>query len=317
MRAHASSTLPEKPIITGAARISNRREFLERTAALAGAAFLSPSLLAGAESPKVRTAVDQVTLGKTGLRLSRLGMGTGSHSGNVQKGLGQQGFRDLVHYAYDRGITYFDCAQSYATFEWIADAVKGLPREKLFLQSKIPGQPKDVMKVIDHHRKVLDTDYVDSLLIHCMTKNHWTDEWKRIMDAFEEAKAKKWIRAQGVSCHSLPALRTAVASDWPDVHLVRVNPQAKHIDGPEETWNKPGSDISPVVQQIKVMHAKGRGVIGMKLVGDGDFQNAEDREKAARFAMAQPEINAVVIGFKNPKEIDEAIDRLNRALAAL
>ena len=171
------------------------------------------------------------------------------------------------------------------------------------------------MKTIDRHRQVFNTDYIDSLLIHCMVKDGWTDQMKRVMEAFEDAKAKKWIRAKGVSCHSLPALRTAAASDWPEVHLVRVNPQGKHIDGPEETWNKPGHDITPVVEQLKTMHAKGRGVIGMKLIGDGDFQNPEDREKAIRYAMARPQINAVVIGFKSTKEIDEAITRIDRALA--
>ena len=205
--------------------------------------------------------------------------------------------------------------RAYATFEWIGGAIKGLPREKLFLQSKISGQPQDVLKTIDRHRLVFNTDYIDSLLIHCMVKDGWTDEWKRMMDAFEEAKAKQWIRVKGVSCHSLPALRTAAASDWPDVHLVRVNPQAKHVDGPEEHWNKSGNDIAPVVEQLKAMHAKGRGVIGMKLVGDGDFKDPADREKAARFAMSRPEISAVVIGFKSTQEIDEAIQRIDRALA--
>ena len=280
-----------------------------------GPRLLSPGLLCGAEKPPVRTATDQVPLGKTGLKLSRLGLGAGSNSGHVQRDLGQPAFNALIRYAYDRGITFIDCAQSYATFEWIAGAIKGLPREKLFLQSKVSGQPQDVLKAIDHHRLVFKTDYVDSLLIHCMVKDGWTDPWKRMMDAFEEAKSKQWIRAKGVSCHSLPALRTAVASDWPEVHLVRVNPQAKHIDGPEEHWNKPGNDIAPVVEQLKAMHAKGRGVIGMKLVGDGDFKNPADREKAARFAMARPEISAVVIGFKSANEIDEAIERIDRALA--
>lgn len=295
---------------------STRREFLQQAATIAGAACLLPSLATAQETPN-RTATDQVPLGKTGLMLSRLGFGAGSNSGNVQKQLGQRTFNDLIHYAFDRGLTYIDCAETYATFEWIGGAIKGLPREKVFLQSKIPGQPEDVLKAIDKHRKVYDTDYVDSMLIHCMVQDGWTDPWKRIMDGFEEAKARQWIRAKGVSCHSLPALRTAVASDWPDVHLVRVNPQARHIDGPEETWNKPGTDIAPVVEQLQLMQAKGRGVIGMKLVGDGEFQNAEDREKAARFAMSQPAISAVVIGFKNRSEVDEAIERLNRALAAV
>lgn len=295
---------------------TSRRQFMAQAASLAGLACGVPAVLRAADVPQVRTAVDQVTLGNTGLKLSRLGFGAGSNSGNVQKALGQQVFNDLIHYAYDQGITYIDCAQTYATFEWIGDAIKGLPREKLFLQSKIPGQPEDVLKAIDHHRKVFNTDYIDSMLIHCMVQNGWTDPWKRIMDGFEEAKERQWIRAKGVSCHSLPALRTATESDWTEVHLVRVNPQARHVDGPEETWNKPGDDIDPVMEQIRAMHAKGRGVIGMKLIGDGDFVKAEDREKAARFAMTHSEINAVVIGFKSRQEIDESIDRLNRALAA-
>jgi predicted aldo/keto reductase-like oxidoreductase len=262
-----------------------------------------------------RTAVDQVVLGKTGIKLSRLGFGTGSNSGNVQYALGQEGFNKLIRYAYDQGITYFDCAQAYKTFDWMAGAIKGLPREKLFIQSKVPGKPEQVLEAIDRHRKVFDTDYVDSMLIHCMVKDGWTDEWKRIMDAFDEAKEKKWIRAKGVSCHSLPALRAAIASNWTEVHLVRVNPQASHIDGMEETWDKPGRDVTPVLAELKTMRTKGRGIIGMKIIGNGDFTQAEDREKSIRFAMSRPELDAIVVGFKSTAEIDEAIKRTNQALA--
>ena len=145
----------------------------------------------------VRTAVDQVTLGKTGIKLSRLGFGTGSNSGQVQRALGQPAFNKLIRYAYDEGITYFNCARPTPLSNGSPAPFGGLPREKLYLQSKIPGQPQDVLKVIDHHRQVLKTDYIDSLLIHCMVTDHWTDPWKRIMDGFEEAKARKWIRARG------------------------------------------------------------------------------------------------------------------------
>jgi len=294
----------------------SRRQFLERSAAVAGALLLPSCSWHGPPAAAARrTAVDQVALGHTGLKLSRLGFGTGSNSGNVQYALGQEGFNKLIRYAYDQGITYFDCAQSYKTFDWMAGAIKGLPREKVFLQSKMPGKPEQVLQTIDRHRKVFDTDYVDSMLIHCMVKDQWTDEWKRVMDAFDEAKDKKWIRAKGVSCHSLPALRTATASTWTDVHLVRVNPQAKHIDGMDETWNQPGLDLNPVLAELRTMRAKGRGVIGMKIIGNGDFTNAEDREKSIRFAMSRPELDAVVIGFKSTAEIDEAIQRMNQALA--
>ncbi len=297
----------------------SRRQFLERSAAAASALLLAPGTSIRAHAAAKRTATDQVTLGKTGLKLSRLGFGTGSNSGNVQYSLGREHFNKLIHYAYDQGITYFDCAQSYRTFEWLGGAIKGLPREKLFLQSKIPGQSEKVLETIDRHRKVFDTDYVDSLLIHCMVKDGWTDERKRIMDGFNEAKEKKWIRAKGVSCHSLPALRAATASDWTEVHLVRVNPQGAWVDTPEEAVmaKSEARHVPAVVEQMKAMRAKGRGIIGMKLVGNGEFTQPEDREKAMRFVAQSGLCDAVVVGFKSTAEVDEAIQRMNQALAEL
>jgi len=295
----------------------SRRHFIQTSITVTGALALGAGLeLPSRASAAKRTAVDQVTLGKTGIKLSRLGMGTGSNSGQVQRDLGREGFNNLVRYAYDQGITYFDCSQTYRTFEWLGGAIKGLPREKLFIQSKIPGQPDKVLEVIDRHRKLYDTDYIDTMLIHCMIKDGWTDQWKRIMDGFDEAKEKGWIRSKGVSCHSVPALRTATVSPWAQVHLVRINPQGRRIDGPEqEVWVDAVHDVSPVVAEIKAMKAKGRGIIGMKIIGNGEFVNAEDREKSIRFAMSMPELDAVVIGFKNRSEIDKAIQRMNAALA--
>ena len=299
----------------------SRRRFIQ-TSAVAGAALLGPwnALKSHAETAgtiPARTAVDQVPLGKTGLRLSRLGIGTGTDGGRTQESLGKAGFIDLIHYAYDQGITYIDAARAYATFPWMADAIKGLPREKLFVQSKIMGVPGDALATIDEIRKAYNTDYVDSMLVHCMIDQDWTDEWKRAMDGFNEAKERKWIRAKGVSCHSLPALRTANASDWNEVHLVRVNPQGRRIDGEaREVWpaDDPTHDVAPVMAEIKSLHDKGRGIIGMKIIGNGAFVKPEDREKSIRFAMACKEIDAVVIGFTSQAQIDEAIERINRAL---
>jgi predicted aldo/keto reductase-like oxidoreductase len=82
-----------------------------------------------------------------------------------------------------------------------------------------------------------------------------------------------------------------------------------------EAWNQPGHDMGPVLTELKTMRAKGRGVIGMKIIGNGDFKSPEAREKSIRYAMSHPEIDAIVIGFTNRKQIDEAIERINRALA--
>ncbi len=143
----------------------SRRRFIQTSLTATGALVFgaSSALNAGSATAAKRTAVDQVTLGQTGIKLSRLGMGTGSSSGQVQFDLGRERFNQLVHYAYDQGITYFDCSQTYRTFEWLGSAIKRLPREKLFIQSKIPGQPEKVLEAIDHHRKVYDTDYVDTI----------------------------------------------------------------------------------------------------------------------------------------------------------
>lgn len=296
----------------------NRRQFLRNSAvALAGTALLSPLGVSNSFAAATkRTATDQVTLGKTGIKMSRLGIGTGVNSGHDQVGAGKDAFIKLIRHAYDQGITYIDTAERYETFPWIGDAIKGLPREKLFIQSKIPDQPDDVLAAIDRHRLNYKTDYIDSMLIHCMTKPGWTDDWKRVMDGFNEAKEKKWIRAKGVSCHTLAALQNAVDSNWTEVHLVRINPMGRYMDGVKSAWGPDASvDVNPVIEQIKTMHAKGHGVIGMKIYGNGDFKNPDDREKSIRFAMSHPQIDAIVVGFTEPKQVEDTIERMNRILA--
>ena len=295
----------------------SRRQFIQRSALLAGAALVSPFSITAAESAAKRTAVDQVALGKTGIKLSRLGIGVGSNSGNVQRSLGHEGFNKLVRYAYDQGITYIDTADGYKTHEWVREAIKGLPREKFYIQSKMGGGGDKPLEALDRFRKELGVDYIDTVLVHCTTKANWLEERKKVVDALAEAQEKKIIRAKGTSCHSLGALATAAKSGWVNVNLVRVNPQAKWIDGNTERWDESGSDITPVLAEIKTMRANGHGVIGMKIIGNGEFTRPEDREKSIRFAMACKEIDAIVIGFKSPAEIDEAIERMNRALAEL
>jgi len=294
-----------------------RRQFIKTTAALAGAVILPCHAQPASEIKPKKTAVDQVKLGKTGLKLSRLGLGTGSIGGSIQRGLGPDKFNRLIRYAYDQGITYIDTAESYRTHKMVREAIKGLPREKLFIQSKMPGTPEKPLEVLDRYRRELNVDYIDSLLVHCGVDKNWDEKRRRLLDAFEEAKQKKIIRAHGVSCHSLPASARAARLDWVDVNLVRINPQGAHIDTPTEQWDEK-SDIShvpAVMEQVRIMRKNRHGVIGMKLIGNGDFTKPEDREKSIRFAMKCGLLDAVVIGFKSPAEIDEAIKRMNSALA--
>lgn len=297
----------------------NRREFIRQSAGLAGAAVLGTDLILAQAEPAVRTATDWVQLGrKNKVKIPRLGMGTGSINGQVQRDLGQEGFTRLLRYAYDHGVRYIDTADNYKTHGFVREAVKGIPREHLFIQTKMPIRPENIanpLATLDRYRKELGVDYVDSLLIHCATKGTWVGDLKPMMDAFDEAQAKGWVRVKGVSCHGLAALRAATKNDWVEVHLARINPQGHYVDSDDPRVMAPDGNVPEAMKEIKAMHDKGRGVIGMKLVGNGDFTNPEDREKAARFAMTCGFVDAVVIGFKSPAEIDEAIGRLNRALS--
>jgi hypothetical protein len=301
-----------------------RREFLTQTlagtaATVIGAGALSADDAPGAAPAKRRTATDLVPLGKTGHRICRLGLGTGSNGGKVQRDLGQEGLTRLIRHAYDRGVRFIDTADMYEIHGMVAKAIHGLPREQLWVQTKMRWEPRYIAegaeKCLDRFLKELDTDYVDSLLIHCATLSTWPEDLKAMMDFFDAAKEKKRLRAKGVSCHGLPALRAATKTDWIDVHLCRVNPQGRHVDGLTGTWSEPGRP-DDAFAEIRAMHAKGRGVIGMKIIGNGDFREAPDREKSVRFAMNCGFVDAVVIGCGSPAEVDEAIERINRALEA-
>jgi predicted aldo/keto reductase-like oxidoreductase len=293
----------------------DRRQFLRSSVTALGASLVVGAP-ASARTP--RLASDQVTLGRTGVRLSRLGIGTGSNGGQVQRDLGVEGLRRLIHDAFDRGITYIDTADNYHIHEMVREAIKGLPREKLYVQSKMPWDRPEVasnpVEALDRYRRELGTEYIDSLLLHCATKHTWTTDLRPMMDVFDEAKSKGTIRIKGVSCHGLPALTAATPADWCDVHLARINAQGHHMDGAKGEWKEPG-DRDAAMKEIAAMHAQGRGIIGMKLIGNGDFTQAEDREKALRYVLNCGCVDAMVMGFASTAQLDEAIGRMNRILA--
>jgi 1-deoxyxylulose-5-phosphate synthase len=310
----------------------SRRQFIKEAAA-AGAA-LAVSRTSGFSSAR-KSAADQVTLGKTGIKLSRLGFGCGTVSGSVQRSLGHEKFNELVRYAYDQGITYFDTSDTYQTHTWVREAIKGLPREKLYIQSKMMfmggfgnrggfgnmggmGTQATPLETLDRFRKELNVDYIDTVLIHCQMNPDWDEQAKSLIDGLEEAKMKKIIRAHGVSCHSLPALKKAAAMGWVNVNLVRINPQGVDIDTPQlavyDASNE--SHVPAVVEQLGIMRKNGHGIIGMKLIAQGKFTSIEDRRKAITWVMQKNLTDAVVIGMKSKEEIDEAIMHINNAFGA-
>ncbi|MFC2123783.1 aldo/keto reductase [Bacteroidota bacterium] len=292
-----------------------RRQFIKSTAAVTGAAVLASSCTT---APKP-TATDLVPLGKTGLKIPRLGFGTGTRGGTIQRSLSTDEFNRLLHYAFEKGIRFIDTAENYKTHSWVHDAIKGLPREKLFILTKMPRIPDNPLETLDRYRQELGVDYLDAVLVHAVQTPDWNEERKVVLDALEEAKNKEIIRSHGVSCHSLTALRKSADLGWVDINLVRINPQGNKMDmlKPARGKRSDESHVAGVVEQMKVMRANGHGIIGMKIYGEGDFQKLEDREKSMRYVWQSGLVDSITVGYKSFEEIDETILLTNQALGEL
>ena len=262
-----------------------------------------------------RSATDWVTLGRSGIKVTRLALGTGTFSGRVQRELGQEGFNRLVRYAYDNGVRFFETAQSYGGMhQMLGIALKDLPRDSYRLMTKMTVRPDtDATAMIDKFRTDMQTDYFDILLLHYMHNPTWATDLGRQQDEFSEAKSKKVILSKGASVHGLPTLRTFPGNKWLDIAMIRMNHKGTKMDAERFDTNGLG-DIDEVVQHTKQVHSQGMGVISMKLAGEGQFTTREDRQKSLKFAMGLGAVDAVTIGFKTTAEIDEAIANMNLAL---
>jgi len=289
-----------------------RRGFLGHSAAAVGALAAGAALSRAADSkPRPTSAASQVELGRTGVKTSLLGMGTGStgvkHSSNQVK-LGEEKFKKLVRYAYDRGITYFDTADQYGSHIYLRSALKGLPRERLFLQTKThAATPEMAWADIERFRQELGTDYLDTLLMHCMQKGSWPTDRRPVMDVLARAKDKGWVKAVGVSCHGMAPLKAAVDCDWVDVDLARINP----VGG---TAGRMDGTPAEVAACLKAMHDKGKGILGMKILAEGTLKTPEKQLESLRFVLGLGCVDAFVIGFETPAQIDQIMRLIETAL---
>jgi aryl-alcohol dehydrogenase-like predicted oxidoreductase len=288
----------------------SRRNFL-KTGLAAGTLASVASLQLNAERAD---AADWVTLGKSDVKVTRLAFGTGSFSGHVQRDLGQEGFTRLVRYAYDRGIRFFETAESYGeTQQMLGVALKGVPRESYRLMSKVTTRDGvDPLKTLDAMRKTSDTEYFDIMLLHWQHTATWPSETGLWQDAILEAESKQTIKTHGASVHGLPALRRVPGNKWMEVAMIRMNHKGTRMDAEEHDADVLGN-VNEVVAHVKQVKKEGMGIISMKLIGEGVF-NHEDRQKAMRFAFKNAGVDSVTVGYKNTAEIDEAIDNLNLAL---
>ena len=281
-----------------------RRDFL-KCSALATVTAVSldslPSSLFAAGQKK--NAQDIVTLGRSGLRVSRLAQGTGTigfnKSSNQTRKLGIEGLADLLRAGVDQGLTFWDCADGYGSHPHLKEALKTVKREKVVILTKTSATSETDMRAdLDRFRKELGTDYIDILLLHAMTDPAWPERKKGAMEVLSEAKQKGIVKAHGVSCHSLGALKTAAATDWVDVDLARLNPIGRHMD----------ADPATVIPVLKEMKAKGKGVIGMKILAQGDMRDRVDM--ALQYALAQDVLDCFTIGAESRAELQDLLARI-------
>jgi len=279
----------------------NRRNFFQTAYGTAGAAFLTalgrPSWLRGAAP---RKANDVVLLGPDKIRVARLAIGLGTKSGTVQRAMGFQGVADHLKFGFDQGQFFWDTAGFYQTQPHIKEALKTVPREKVTIQTKSGVATAAAMKAdLDRFRQELGTDYIDIFLLHGVHSANWPEERKAAMDVLSEAKEKGIIRTHGCSFHSIEALQTAVKTPWCHVQLVRINPAGMNMDSTNP------ADVVALLRQSK---AAGKGIIGMKVIGEGGLRDRVD--ETLRFVLGLDCVDCFSVGAANRDELADLIRRI-------
>ncbi len=290
----------------------SRRDFLK--SGLAATALVGAGSL-GLKAAK-QSATDMVALGQSGLKVTRLAFGTGTFGGRVQRNLGQEEFTRQVRYAYDRGIRFFETAESYDDMHrMLGIALKGIPRDSYQLMTKVTTSPGvDPTKKIDELRKQANTDYFDICLLHYQHYADWPTASLRWQDGISEAQHRDIVRVRGASVHGLPALRQVPEEKWLQVGMIRMNHKGVRMDAEDYNTNGLGN-VPVVVRNVEEARKRGLGIISMKLAGEGQFTQREDRQKAMKFAFRHARVDCVTVGFKSTAEIDEAIENVNLAFA--
>lgn len=288
-----------------------RRAFLKTSLAAGTLAVAAPAPIGARQG----TATDVVTLGRSGVKVTRLAFGTGSFSGRVQRDLGQEGFTRLVRHAYDNGIRFFETAESYGEMHrMLGVALKGIPRDTYQIMSKVTTRDGvDPRQKFDELRRLANIEYFDIMLLHWQHTATWPTDSARWQDGILDAQSRQVVLGHGASVHGLPALRRVPSHAWLDVAMIRVNHTGKSMDAEDYATSGLGN-VPEVVSHVHAARAQRMGVIGMKLIGEGAFDR-EGRRKAMRFAFRDAGVDCVTVGYKSPAEIDEAIENLNLALA--
>jgi len=284
----------------------HRRDFIKSSLLAGGVAAINPFPHELYAAEKKKNANDIIKLGNTGIEVSRLAMGTGTHgvnrASNQTRKLGVKGLGELLHSAYDQGIFFWDSADQYGTHPHLKEALKYVPREKVVILTKTHATTEEEMKAdLDRFRQEIGTDYLDIVLLHFMTKDNWPELKTGAMNMLSQAREDGIVRAHGVSCHTLGALKAAAATDWVQVDLARINPYGSRMD----------AEVPVVVDVLKDMKKKGKSIIGMKLFGAGELTDKLD--ECLQYTLGQDFVDCFTIGQEDRSQMEDLMSRIPAA----
>ena len=247
-----------------------------------------------------------VALGKTGLNVSRLSIGTGSNGWNGrsnQTDLGFEAFRDLLLFAHERGVTFWDSADQYGSHPHVRAALENLPRESVTITTKTTSRTRETVEAdVKRFLKEIGSDYVDIVLLHCLTHVDWPQRYPDAMEALVRCKEQGLIRAHGVSCHDFGAFQTSAMTEWVDVVLARINHAGVQMD----------ASPADVIRTMEHMAFAGKGIYGMKVLGMGKLaKDTESQREAIEFVMGLPCVHAMTIGMTSKHEVEANIAVVN------
>ena len=300
-----------------------RRDFLGLTTLAAGTLALNPLTEAAQTGVARLEPIEPVWVPLTkDVKTTRICFGTGMRGGQRRSDLVRGGYPkaiEMLRYAYDHGIRLFDCADMYGTHDVVMEALKGKPRDSYVLLTKVwlrSGGLPEVERVdprvsVGRFLREFRTDYVDVVLIHCMTDNRWTEEFASGMESLAKLKQEGLVRATGISSHSNAATIRAAEVEWGDVIMVRLNSEGLAMDGPQDD---PGKRVEETIRANKLARDAGKGIIAMKVLGEGRMANdPEMRKKSTRFVTQLDCVNAMTVGFTEMAHIPEFITNAKAA----
>jgi predicted aldo/keto reductase-like oxidoreductase len=255
--------------------------------------------------------MEQRMLGQTSLQVSRLSFGTLTLS-PAQAGFSAEAGGELLAYAYERGVTFWDTAELYDTYPHIRAALRRLPGLPVISTKTYAWDAASASASLDKARQALDLDIIDIFLLHEQESSLTLDGHREAFAWLLEQKSKGLIRAVGISTHAVEPVLALTAAKRPDLAALAVwqdrDPGPyRDADVIHPLLNLRGIGLldgsaDDMVAACARAYDAGLGIYGMKMLGGGHL--LQDFKAAADFALNLSFADAFAVGMQSEAEVD-------------